>query len=45
VLGSDVPAFGDQFADDVGHVQSGVEHHAVGQQGVELDGLPGLITP
>lgn len=38
-LGGDLPAFGDRLPDDVGHVQGGVEHHAVGRQGVELDDL------
>jgi hypothetical protein len=35
-------AVGAQLVDDQRHVDGGVEHHQIGDQGVELDGLLGL---
>ncbi len=43
VLGGDGPALGGQVADDRGHVHGGVEDHAVGQEGGELDDLLLLV--
>jgi hypothetical protein len=41
--GSDVPALAGELAQDGGHVERGVEDHAVGEQRVELSWSAGSL--